>query len=266
MLVSHSHRFVYLKTHKAAGSSIYRMLARFCAPPEFLASPACETCAVHLSGHGIVARLVDNVTQNYRPHRLEDHSPLALLQDMLPTEFHRYHKIAAVRHPYDKVVSAFFFFLWNQHQRNAANPLPQSLARAELVKRFCAFAIPQPRVVTGRHDREYFFCADRFCIDSVIRYEHLHEDLQAVNERLGLGLDVRAALPHEKRRRQDRAGLAYRDLIAPAAKAAIDAHYDWYFERFGYDRVFPDESPDESPEESSGANPSSSAQPRLRAR
>ena len=111
MLVSHSHRFIYLKTHKAAGSSIYRMLERFCAPPAFLESPAYHTSALHLSPYGMVARLVDDLVSTYRPHRVEDHSGLACARELFPAEFWRYHKIAAVRHPYPKIVSAFFLSL-----------------------------------------------------------------------------------------------------------------------------------------------------------
>ena len=262
MLVSHSHRFVYLKTHKAAGSSIYRLLERFCAPPAFLESSARATSAVHISAHGVWARLVDSQPTTYRPHGqhgLQDHSQLQILHAMLPEAFHRYHKIAAIRHPYDKVASAFFFRLWNSYQKAPReNPLAAQLSRAELTARFSAYVTPQPIVSTGRNDYRYFFYQDRFCVDSVLRYEHLHADLQALNERLGLGLDVRASLPHDKRRIQDRAGLRYRDFITPAAKAAIDAHYDWYFDQFGYERVFPDEA--------DSVNPSSSAQPAARAR
>ncbi len=242
MLVSHSHRFIYLKTHKAAGSSIYRMLERFCAPPEFFGSPAYHTRALHLSPYGLVAHLVDDGLSTYRPHRVQDHSNLACAKDLFPGEFWRYHKIAAVRHPYPKVVSAFFFRLWNQNRRKPDAPRARDLSRAELTRLFTAYVTPKPLVSTGRNDKGYFFCDGRFMVDSVIRYEHLHEDLQALNARLNLGLDLSTQLPHEKRRSQDRAGLRYQDLIAPDAKAAIDAHYDWYFERFGYAPVFPDVS------------------------
>ena len=242
MLVSHSHRFIYLKTHKAAGSSIYRMLERFCAPPAFLESPAYHTSALHLSPYGMVARLVDDLVSTYRPHRVQDHSGLACARDLFPAEFWRYHKIAAVRHPYPKIVSAFFYRLWNLRQKNPNLPRAEDLSRADLTERFSNYVMPEPEISTGRNDREYFFCEGQFMVDSVIRYEHLHDDLEALSERLNLGLDVRKELPHEKRRSEDRAGLRYQDFITPDAKAAIDAHYGWYFERFGYAPVFPDAS------------------------
>ena len=241
MLVSHSHRFIFLKTTKTASSSIYRMLERFCAPPEFLASPAYHTSALHISPHGLMARLIDDSVSTYRPHAVQDHSNLARARQLFPTEFQLYHKIAAVRHPYAKVVSAFFFRLWNQSRKHSDAPRTDTLSRAELSQRFTAYVTPQPLVSTGRHDKGYFFCDGQFAVDSVIRYEHLHEDLQALSERLKLKLNVRKDLPHEKRRSQDRASMRYEELIAPEAKAAIDEHYDWYFDQFGYERVFPSE-------------------------
>ncbi len=234
MLVSHSHRFVFLKTYKTAGTSLYAMLRPFCMPPQDRAE---DTRAVHISPWGIVARGAMKGSELYVPHNWHEHRGLGLLRTFLPNEFHAYHKIAAVRHPYDKTVSAFFYGLWNQRQMKPNKPRAEDFSHAHLTRRFSKYVMPVPRSSAGQHDRKYFFCEGQFMVDSVIRYEHLHEDLQAMSERLNLGLDVRKELPLKKRVVEEELRQRYRQLITPEAKAAIDDYYGWYFEQFGYEKT-----------------------------
>ena len=233
MLVSHSHRFVFLKTHKTAGTSLHALLRPFCMPPQDRAE---DTRSVHISPWGLVARAPMKGSEVYNPHRLQDHAGLRLLQTFLPNEFHAYHKIAVVRHPYDKTVSAFFFDKWNKEQSDKRDML--HLTRdANLHAEFHRYVTNSPVFPTMHHDRELFFHREQFWIDSIIRFESLAKDLQTLSDRLGLGLNIAKALPLKKRIVREEVRQRYRQLVTPESKAAIDEYYGWYFDQFGYEKT-----------------------------
>ena len=233
MLISHSHRFVFLKTHKTAGTSLHAMLRPFCVPPNDRTE---ATRALHISPWGMVSSATRTTSEQYSPHNWYEHSGLEVLRTYMPIAFHTYHKIAVVRHPYDKVVSAYLFDKWNYEQSHARAILqPEKLG--DIPANIHRYVTKSERSWTMRHDRELFFAGGQFRIDSIIRFESLEKDLQTLSDCLGLGLDIAKALPLKKRIVQEEVRQRYRQLITPETKAAIDEYYDWYFKQFGYEKT-----------------------------
>ncbi len=234
MLISHSHRFVFLKTHKTAGTSLHAMLRPFCVPPNDRTE---ATRALHISPWGMVSSATRTTSEQYSPHKWYEHSGLELLRTYMPIAFHTYHKIAVVRHPYDKTVSAFFFSKWNDGQSDKRDML-QLTGAENLQEQFYRYVTNSPVFWTMRHDRELFFDSrEQFRIDSIIRFESLQKDLQKMSDSLGLGLDIAKALPLKKRVVEEEVRQRYRQLIAPESKAVIDDYYGWYFDQFGYEKT-----------------------------
>lgn len=138
-----------------------------------------------------------------------------------------YTKVSAIRNPYDKVVSRFFF--------DKLKADPNSLKNIDLFtirKEFETFM----KAGNIRSDRAIYTINDEVSVDYFIRYEHLHKDLQALSTMLDLGFDP-SLLPTYKSeyRRRD---LKLVDLISPEYASIIENIYEFEFKEFGYPRLY----------------------------
>jgi Sulfotransferase family len=172
LLVSHSHRFIYLKTRKTASSSVELVFERYCLPPDDAASgnrngavPASETeyGIVGARGHGVGAG--KNIWWNHMPGRT--------VRKLLPPEtWEQYYKFCCVRNPWDKVVSAFHFL------NRDIGDLPLETRRGPFREWLLKTQVAQDSAI---------FSEQGVClVDQFIRYERLEADVATVCARVGL--------------------------------------------------------------------------------
>lgn len=158
MLVSHKHKFIFIKTHKTAGSSIEEYLKPYCKED------------------GIID------TFKYRSHR-----PAYSAKEMVGDEiWNSYTKICPVRNPWDKMVSLYF---WRTRKRpfyyhllrlirgKHPRPLEQRVDFEELISR---------QGMRCNLDRRIMFITDEWEDYFFIRYENLQEDLEALCNKVGI--------------------------------------------------------------------------------
>lgn len=201
MIISHTHKFIFLKSTKTAGTSIEAALSQHC------------------SGDDVVTELGD-----YRHNRdehgnwihrainsagFEQEEPaLSVRGKVGPEVWNSYFKFSIARNPWDRAVSSFSW-----HNRRATRPQggllhKLGLARAEERAMREAFA---DFVRNGLKTNDRFYILDgELCVDYVIRYESLQEGYDEVCRRVGLPT---IALPRLK------------SGIREAGK-----HYSWYFD------------------------------------
>lgn len=177
MIISHTHRFIFLKSTKTAGTSIEAALSRHC------------------SGDDIVTELGD-----YRHNRDENgnwihramnasgfdqEEPALSVRDKVgPHVWNSYFKFSIARNPWDRAVSSFSW-----HNRRATKPqrgLMQKLGlgRSEDDAMRAAFA-EFVRNDLKTNDRFYVIDGE-LCVDYVIRYESLQEGFDEVCRRVGV--------------------------------------------------------------------------------
>ena len=249
MIVSHQHRFVFLKTAKTAGTSIEVLLRRFCGPDDIVTpiTPVDEQAPL---ADGLAPRNYANdpaLEKAYCEHvaagRLDEalechrhatpffnHMSAAGLGARLGEALLRdYFVFTIERHPYDRAISRSAFDLGLSAYR--AGEVESPGAEAVIARIRQRIAAGAARDFSNWH---IYAIDGRIAADAVIFYERMHDGLEAILSRLGLGgqIDVAASLPHFKGGiRPD--GLT-RAMLPQDCRAAIRRFCAREFETFGY--------------------------------
>ena len=217
MIVSHKHRFIFLKTKKTAGTSIELALSRICGDDDIIA-PLAEREEVLRTERG---------AQNWRLHGWWDsprslfkrrwfkftaedygfynHMPAVEARALLNDDkiWRSYFKFAFDRNPWDRQVSFY-------HQRYRRRPAPPA---------FDDFLRFDRRARLNNYD--IYSLNGEVCVDFVGRYENLAEDFGRV---LGeIGVDKQIELPHVKSFTKVR--IPYQSYYTDESRAVVG---DWY--------------------------------------
>ncbi len=186
MIVSHQHRFVFIKTRKTAGTSIEIALAEHCGPADIITpiDEVDEQIRREL-GHrgpqnfevrqpasglgGLISRLFGrNVVRHY------NHAPASLIRARIgPQSYDSYRKFCVVRNPWDRAVSLYF---WRKN-RPGSEKLDEEMSFAEFVR-------DTPADVLS--DTHIFTIDGAAAVDRFVRYENLAEDLTTALAELDL--------------------------------------------------------------------------------
>lgn len=179
MIVSHSKKFIFIKSAKTAGTSLEAALSNYCG------------------GRDIVTPLGDYEFNRdetgrwvHRPMNFEgfqQHDWGITIRDRVgPDVWREYFKFSIARNPWDRVVSLFTWKTRNDPPPAAPKRLLGRLGlphdeMAETRARFAEFV----RGPWETNDRFYIIDGE-LCVDYVIRYERLAEDTLEVCRRIGL--------------------------------------------------------------------------------
>lgn len=226
MIISHEHKFIFLKTRKTAGTSLDVALSRTCGPEDIIS-------ALNREGEALRARLGGRGAQNYRvpvynwtgrdaarfllkgrrPTYTEHMSAGSVRQRIEPDVWGTYFKFCVERNPFDKAISLYY---WRTRSLSVRPPLLdflRSIDRRSL-SNFHIYA------VDGALE-----------VDYVIRYEELGNGLQWVTQSLGLS-EMR--LPKAKGGfREDMRH--YREVMTSEGRAIVEEACAKEIELLGYE-------------------------------
>ncbi|MCC5982757.1 MAG: sulfotransferase family 2 domain-containing protein [Rhodobacteraceae bacterium] len=240
MIVSHKHRFIFVKTAKTAGTSVETLLSKACGPDDIL-----TPFVVREDGHeprnyrgmfnpipDIVESLRFNVRLEYmkllkssishKSRNFFHHMPAWRIKNRLPEEFESYFKFAVVRNPYDVVLSGLRWRAERNRQLNIDNYL-HDLKKIKARRTNGVGQVPF---------NQYIYChpkTNEILVDRILRFEELVEQLQIVFDDLGVPLDAtdigRAKGVYTKR--------ASIKLSAAQLDTVADI-FSWELEQFSY--------------------------------
>jgi hypothetical protein len=236
MLISHSRRFIYLKTIKTAGTSVEAYFEKHCLPPdrqEFLHKR--EAFCGPTGVVGFRGEIVKGQTWF-------NHMSAASIREKIPAEqWESYFKFCVVRDPFDKLVSGFHMFVIKRAQR----PWPKRLRSAW--RRVRGKGDPLDRL-TGRtpverfrswiklggmiDDRAVYTLDGKHCADHFIRFEKLAEGVREVCDQLGL--DFRAEEIPRLKSEYRRVKIPLADYYDEECVEAVRRVYGQEMEAFGY--------------------------------
>jgi hypothetical protein len=186
MIISHEHRFIFVKTRKTAGTSIEVLLARH-AGADAIVTPVLPPVAGHEARHHdrpfnplpeiVRRRRVKPALSDLRRRRtFFNHIDAARIRERIGVRtWDSYFKFTFERDPWDKVVSWFYW---------------QMRATDRLDFRDFVLTAPLPT------DFDRYSIRGELAMDYVGRFEHLSDDLATVFARVGI--DAPVELTREK--------------------------------------------------------------------
>lgn len=164
MIISHTHKFIFIKSRKTAGSSIQHALAKFCGPMDVL------------TGAGFCQEVVQVGGKN-----LAHMEATSIRKKLDPNIWSQYYKFCFVRNPWDLTVSRYFWDLKKERTRESNF---NDWVKACSSSRWKKDELTQYSHVNGE-----------MAVDFVGRYEQLEDDFERICLELGV---PRPELPHEK--------------------------------------------------------------------
>ena len=219
MIISHEHKFIFLKTKKTAGTSIELALSALCGPGDIITPLTAVDEALRASGRGAQNWRLHGWWQSPRPlfkrrflkftaedYGFYNHMPAeeakALLND--DKAWRSYFKFAFDRNPWDRQVS------WYHHRYSRKDTPPP----------FSDFIYADRRARINNY--EIYSLGGQPAVDFVGRFETLEQDLRHA---LGqVGLELEGALPRAKTNFRQNA-LPYRDYYDGDTSLIVG---DWY--------------------------------------
>ena len=203
MLVSHSHKFIFVKTKKTAGTSIQSFLAPYCK-------------------NGVVEE------------RFGSHRGSNRIIDLIGERtWNSYLKICPVRNPWDLMVS---WYLWERRELSTYRKIQRVLQGKDVdcLARKVSFQdymihkegiskvnINKHKILVDGQLPDYFY----------VRYEYLMDDMSALCGRLNIAFEP-SEFPHLKK--GSRSGRSYQEFYNERTKQIVQEAYKEEIGRFAY--------------------------------
>lgn len=222
MIVSHRHKFIFLKTHKTGGTSIEVALAKVCGPDDIVTpiSAADEKLRAGSPARNYKLGLAklglpiggDLRTRFPRLGGYYNHMPARQARALLgPDIWNGYFKFSIERNPWDRQVSYYF---WQTRNEKPKPDFRTYMQREIQLENWPVYAID-----------------GSVAVDRVIEYDRIDGDLAEIGEQLGIEEEI--VLPRAKghTRVDDR---HYRDFYDDTTRAVIEKRYAREIAAFGY--------------------------------
>jgi hypothetical protein len=230
MIVSHEHKFIFIKTKKTAGTAIEAALSELCGPADVI-TPYREDSEIDRKGRKPQNYRIEHPLKPTRPlwrkllGRPEryyhesvgyfEHMPAARVRAYVGEEVWRsYYKFAFDRNPWDRQVSWYFYKTKSKRWRPS----------------FARFMASRRRAYVNNH--ELYMLDGALAVDFLGRYENLEADLNKALKAIGVRRTIHVPRTNVTR---DREGVGdYRPLYTDATRALVA---DWYrpeIELLGY--------------------------------
>jgi hypothetical protein len=222
MLISHVHKFIYLKTRKTGGTSVEIYFEPYCVGPGKQAGDR-HFREAESSKWGVIG------SRDEKNHAIwYNHMPAYQIREHIGESlWHEYYKFCVVRNPFDKVVSSFWF--------NLPPPVRELLKNAEFSAVRKTF-IEWIKLASLPIDRSIYTIGEEAALDYFVRFETLQADLEGVCRRLAIPWEPKrlGRYKSEYRTRNEH----FSEYYSPDAAALVCKEFSWELEFLGYSGVF----------------------------
>lgn len=171
MIISHSHKFIFIKTKKTAGTSVELVLSPHLRIGD-LATPLGNLLPRHRMFSKPFVTMMREKDEAIRPRN--DHQPYSIVDKYFKHETQGYYAFCVERNPWDKAISAFYYL---------TSKYGKSENRTD-AENFLDFT-KSPRLKTFS-DYDMYMKNDTPLVDRILRYERLTAEFDEVMLRLSL--------------------------------------------------------------------------------
>lgn len=212
MIVSHEHRFIFLKTRKTAGTSVEIALSKVCGPDDIITPISEEDEALRREVGG---RSPQNFDSPPQPRKAYNHMRAPMVRRIVGQEiWDTYYKFTIERNPWDTVVSLYYWRF-----------------RSETPPPFAEF-VQLPLIEKLARNTDIYRIAGVLAVDKVCRYESLGDELVGLWS--NLKLPGSPDLPHSKGYARP-ARADYRDLFDDVSAERVRSLFADAITDFGYE-------------------------------
>jgi hypothetical protein len=157
MILSHEHKFIFVKTRKTAGSSLEKLVHPYLNPERDICTGSArdETSPINAGDYGA-----------------DGHTKWRTIADKDPLPWENYYKFTIERNPWDKVVSSYFW-----HKKIKEHQFGD-LEFEEYIKTCQLLPI----------DWEMYAHQDGLLVDEVFLYEDMDKMYKTLNDRFGFNI------------------------------------------------------------------------------
>lgn len=228
MLVSHNKKFIYLKTKKTASTSIERYFRQYCAPidtdlnlvrPDLITEQGIVSCysikqqveanpekypeylrkdSGTFDSYYIGPRLSETGELNLNDFSFFEHAPAfyikPIIDKLYPDIWNNYLKIGSIRNPYDYLISSYYYYTKLRNMNTKVNGfysdhiLGDIVGNQELIRNLFKHWLEDYYPLVFKQS-DIITLDNKVCLDFVIRYENLLEDMQTLCDKLDVEWD-----------------------------------------------------------------------------
>jgi hypothetical protein len=212
VIVSHEHRFIFMKTLKTAGTSVEIELSRVCGPGDIVTPLPADDEVLRAERGG---RPAQNYESPPLPARVHEHIRASKVRPIVGREvWDSYYKFAIERNPWDAVVSLYYWMRRND--------------KVDTFERF--LTMPNLEQLATRNYQAYHL-KGAIAVDRVLRYESLADELAEVWRHLSLPGEP--ALPRAKAGARP-VGSDFHDLYDDESTELVRRTFGRQLEELGY--------------------------------
>ncbi len=229
MILSHAHKFIYIKTYKTGSTSVEAALSAVCGPDDVITEASEQLRGVRQKPaqnyridhpdkptRPLLKRLLGRPERHYHPSvGYYEHMPGWRIRTYVGEEVWRdYYKFTFERNPWDRQVSWY-------HYKTKSEPQGSKIS-------FEAFNRDRRRAYV--ENWQLYTDNDAVAVNFVGRYETLEDDFSTVLATIGLAGKVTLPRTNVSRTRSG----SYRDHYSPEFERLIAAWYAPEINHFGY--------------------------------
>lgn len=229
MILSHKHKFIFLKTKKTAGTAIEAALSQLCGPDDVI-TPYREASERDRRGLAPQNYRIDHPTKPNRPlwRRLlgrperyyhasvgfYEHMPANLVRTYAGEDvWHGYYKFAFDRNPWDRQVSWYLYKTKSKRRRPSFEQFMKSR-----------------RAFVNNHD--IYMVHGALSVDFLGRYENLEDDLNKALAAAGITQSI--SVPKVNVTPNKNTALNYRSYYSPEIRDLVAEWYEPEIKLLGY--------------------------------
>lgn len=230
MILSHEHKFIFIKTNKTAGTSIEAALSQLCGPDDVI-TPFREENEQYREGRGPQNYRIDHPKKPQRPlwrkllMRPErywhptvgyyEHMPAWRIRTYAGEDvWNSYYKFAFDRNPWDRQVSWY-------HYKTKSQKKPPTFK--EHLETWAAYV----------DNHELYMQDQDLAVDFLGRYEDLEQDLSKALAAAGVTTPV--SIPKVNANPNKDASYDYRDYYTPKIRDKVAKWYEPEIKLLGYE-------------------------------